>query len=74
MEMSCLLGSGEWETCCNAVGLYVYNWLKILSMIPEGVFKYAWVVDFPMFEMDEEDNLVARHHPFTHRNLRILIN
>ena len=23
------------------------------------------VVDFPMFEMDEEDNLVARHHPFT---------
>ena len=24
-----------------------------------------WVIDFPMFERDEEGNLAAMHHPFT---------
>ena len=29
-------------------------------------FKLLWVLDFPLFEYDEEDNRwVARHHPFT---------
>lgn len=30
-------------------------------------FKLTWVVDFPMFEYDEEEGrYVAKHHPFTH--------
>jgi aspartyl-tRNA synthetase len=29
-------------------------------------FKFLWVVDFPMFEWDQEDNRwMAAHHPFT---------
>ncbi|MFL6686785.1 aspartate--tRNA ligase [Paraburkholderia graminis] len=32
----------------------------------ESGWKPLWVVDFPMFEFDEEDNrYVAAHHPFT---------
>jgi len=32
----------------------------------ENVWKPLWVVDFPMFEYDEEaDRYVAAHHPFT---------
>ena len=32
----------------------------------EGEWKPAWVVDFPMFEYDEEGkSWAARHHPFT---------
>lgn len=31
-----------------------------------GEFKLLWVLDFPLFEYDEEGNRwVARHHPFT---------
>lgn len=26
---------------------------------------FAWIIDFPMFEKDEEGNLAAMHHPFT---------
>lgn len=37
-----------------------------LGMRKEGEFKLLWVIDFPLFEYDEEGNRwVARHHPFT---------
>lgn len=33
----------------------------------EDDFAITWVVDFPLFEYDEEENrYVAKHHPFTH--------
>ncbi len=36
------------------------------NLIPEGVYKLAWVVDFPLLEFDDqEQRYVARHHPFT---------
>ncbi|MFC7748454.1 aspartate--tRNA ligase [Paenibacillus thermoaerophilus] len=39
---------------------------KESGLIDESVFKFAWVVDFPMFEYDEEaKRYVAMHHPFT---------
>jgi aspartyl-tRNA synthetase len=34
--------------------------------LAEGEWKPAWVVDFPMFEYDEDNKTwAARHHPFT---------
>ena len=59
------IGSGEWEVCSTAIGALRLALAKEYDMIPKDSFAYCWVVDFPMFEMGEEDNLVARHHPFT---------
>ncbi|MCD6490236.1 MAG: aspartate--tRNA ligase [Thermodesulfobacterium sp.] len=40
---------------------------KKLNLIPEKKFSFVWIVDFPLFEWDEEENrLVSVHHPFTH--------
>ncbi|MFQ6132147.1 MAG: aspartate--tRNA ligase [Armatimonadota bacterium] len=36
-----------------------------LSLIPEGEFRFVWVTDFPLFELDAEGNVVPSHHPFT---------
>jgi len=37
-----------------------------LDMIPEGQWKWLWVVDFPLVEYSEEDQRwYALHHPFT---------
>jgi aspartyl-tRNA synthetase len=37
-----------------------------MGMRKRDEFKLLWVVDFPLFEYNEEDNRwVARHHPFT---------
>jgi aspartyl-tRNA synthetase len=36
------------------------------KMIPEGKFELLWVVDFPLFEWNEEEKRCdACHHPFT---------
>ena len=36
-----------------------------LGMLDDNKFNFLWVVDFPMFEADDEGNLKAMHHPFT---------
>ena len=40
-----------------------------LEIVPEGKWNFLWVVDFPMFEWDDDGKrLVALHHPFTSPN------
>ena len=37
-----------------------------LNLIPDDVFRFCWIVDFPMFEFDEETRSVAfSHNPFS---------
>lgn len=39
---------------------------KDLNLINKDDFKFLWVIDFPMFEYDEEEQRYkAEHHPFT---------
>ncbi len=39
---------------------------KELGLIDRNAYKFVWVVDFPMFEYDEEEGRYkAEHHPFT---------
>ncbi|MEG0327666.1 MAG: aspartate--tRNA ligase [Erysipelothrix sp.] len=58
------IGSGEWELTCTAIGALRLQLAKDYNLIPENKFAYCWVVDFPMFEM-EDGVIIARHHPFT---------
>ena len=37
-----------------------------LELIEDGVFKFCWIVDFPMYEWDEENNKIDfSHNPFS---------
>lgn len=41
-----------------------------LDLINKDAYEFLWVIDFPMFEYDENENrYVAAHHPFTSPNL-----
>lgn len=51
---------------CAALGNLRNKLGRDLEMIDENAWKFLWVVDFPMFEFDEESGRwVALHHPFT---------
>lgn len=35
-------------------------------IIRESGYKFAWIIDFPLFELDEDTKgLKTTHHPFT---------
>ncbi len=39
---------------------------KRLGLIKDGVYKFVWITDYPLFEWnDEERRYEAMHHPFT---------
>ncbi len=38
---------------------------KRLNLVDENLFSFAWITDFPMFEMDEENKLGFSHNPFS---------
>ena len=71
---TCDAGNGDLILICSGTNKVVWDSLgalrvhlaKQLELIPEGVFKFVWVVDFPQFEWsDEEGRFMAMHHPFT---------
>ena len=38
---------------------------KRLNLIDKNTFAFAWIVDFPMFELDEHDKISFSHNPFS---------
>lgn len=40
-----------------------------MGLLDDNEFKFLWVVDFPMFEEDDEGHIKAMHHPFTQPKL-----
>ncbi|MBR5487295.1 MAG: aspartate--tRNA ligase [Phascolarctobacterium sp.] len=50
----------------QALGALRIEMAKRRNLIDPDALAFAWVVDFPMFEYDEEEKrYVAMHHPFT---------
>ena len=38
---------------------------KRLNLIDESIFTFCWIIDFPMYELDEHDKLTFCHNPFS---------
>ena len=64
-DLILILAGAEEKTRKAISDLRMYM-AEILGLRKAGEFKLLWVLDFPLFEYDEEGNRwVARHHPFT---------
>ena len=61
-----LILAGNEERTRKATSALRMEMAERLGMRKNDEFKLLWVLDFPLFEYDEEGNRwVARHHPFT---------
>ncbi len=64
-----LFGADSWGTCLKAMGELRLKVARDLDLIDESKWDFLWVVDFPMFEYDEETGrFYSLHHPFTAPN------
>jgi len=57
-------GAGEKKLVWDYMGRFRIFLAEEMKIIPKDVFEFLWVVDFPMFEV-EEGRVKALHHPFT---------
>ncbi|MEM1422472.1 MAG: aspartate--tRNA ligase [Planctomycetota bacterium] len=67
---SVLFGADTFATCSKALAELRLKIAKDLDLFPEpgdeNYWDFLWVVDFPMFEYDEEtQRFYSMHHPFT---------
>ncbi|PHS40345.1 MAG: aspartate--tRNA ligase [Sulfurovum sp.] len=57
-------GAGEKKLVLDYMGRFRIYLAEIMDIIPKDVFEFLWVMDFPMFEV-EDGRVKALHHPFT---------
>jgi aspartyl-tRNA synthetase len=57
-------GAGDKRLVWDYMGRFRIHLAEVMDIIPEDKFEFLWVVDFPMFEV-EEGKIKAMHHPFT---------
>ncbi|BAF72457.1 aspartate--tRNA ligase [Sulfurovum sp. NBC37-1] len=57
-------GAGEKKLVWDYMGRFRIYLAETMDIIPEDTFEFLWVMDFPMFEV-EDGKVKALHHPFT---------
>jgi aspartyl-tRNA synthetase len=66
---SLLIVADHWDTATKAMGELRLKLGRDLQLIDDTKWKFLWVIDFPMFDWDDEGKRwVAMHHPFTSPN------
>ncbi|WP_392565111.1 aspartate--tRNA ligase [Utexia brackfieldae] len=60
-----LFGADSYKVVSDALGALRLKVAKDFGLTDEKRWSPLWVVDFPMFEENDEGGLSAMHHPFT---------
>jgi aspartyl-tRNA synthetase len=61
-----LMVGGQWKKACLALGAVRSQLARELGLAAEGEFAFCWIVDFPLFEWNEQDGKWdPAHHLFS---------
>jgi aspartyl-tRNA synthetase len=60
-----LFGAGEEEAVARVLGGMRLHLARELNLMETGAQLFHWVIDFPLFEHDDEGHWTFLHHPFT---------
>jgi len=65
-EDGIFFAAGKEEEAAKLAGLARTRVAEQLGLIEEGAFRFCWIVDFPMFEYnDEQEKIDFSHNPFS---------
>jgi aspartyl-tRNA synthetase len=66
-DLACMVADGNATAACKALGALRLEFRERLKLAPADLLAFGWVIDFPMFEWDQEEKRwTYSHHPFTH--------
>jgi aspartyl-tRNA synthetase len=60
-----LFGAGEEDMVARVLGGVRLHLARELDLMETGAQLFHWVIDFPLFERDDEGRWTFLHHPFT---------
>ena len=65
-DLLLFVADAKHRVACTALGAVRSKLGKDLNLIKEGTFAFAWIIDFPLFEWnEEEEKWDAAHHMFS---------
>lgn len=64
--------SGKTKITYDALGFLRKKVAETIGLIDNNKYNFIWVIDFPMFEQDDDGRIKAVHHPFTQPKLNEL--
>lgn len=56
---------GKYNEVTQSLGAVRVKLNELFELADQNEYKFAWIVNWPMFEIDDEGNLTPSHHPFT---------
>lgn len=57
--------ANEYVKACKEAGAIRIELGKRLNLIEQGIYKFCFIVDFPMYELDDENRIEFSHNPFS---------
>lgn len=65
-DLVLILADAKWKLACETLGALRCHLAEEMGIIDPDVFRFVWIVEFPLLSWSEEENrFVAEHHPFT---------
>lgn len=61
-------GAGKKKTVLDYMGRFRIFLANEMNIIDQNALEFLWVIDFPMFEANDDGSYSAMHHPFTMPN------
>ena len=62
---SIVFAADEEEKVAKIAGLVRIELGKRLELLEKNAYKFCWIVDFPMYELDDEGKVEFNHNPFS---------
>lgn len=56
---------GKYNETTQSLGAVRVKLNELFNLANENEYKFAWIVNWPMFEIDENGQFAPAHHPFT---------
>ncbi len=65
-DLILIASSDNWKKTCTSLGAVRNKLAKDLDLADPSKFEFCWIIDFPLFEFNEEENhWEAAHHMFS---------